>query len=299
MSWDPYAALGVAKGADADAIKRAYRKLAKTLHPDVNPDDEAAEKRFKQATAAFNLLSDPEKRGRYDRGEIDADGNEKAVFQGGFGGPSGGFGGGFGDRSRQKRPDVFEDLFDGMFGRSGGGGRGFGPSRGGDIRYRLDVDFLEAVNGARRRVSMADGRSLDLVIPAGVSSGQTLRLKAQGDPGAHGGPPGDALVEVTVGGHALFVRDGDNLRMDLRISLAEAVLGGKVAAPTPSGPVSLSVPAGSNSGDVLRLRGKGVQRKGAPGDLFARLLITLPDKSDDELQNFVKSWSAKDVEPPR
>ncbi len=297
MSWDPYAALGIPKSSSAEDIRKAYRKLAKELHPDVRPNDKAGEERFKRVTAAFNLLTDPTQRGRFDRGEIDADGNERPQFH-----PGGGFGGfagaGAGARARGAgagRSDVFEDLFDGLFSR-GGGSRGFGQQRGEDVRYRMEVDFLDAVNGGRRRVTMSDGRSLDLAIPAGLNSGQTLRLKGQGLPGAGGGPAGDALVEITVGAHPTFKRDGDDIRMDLRVSLAEAVEGGRVPVQTPSGAVTLSVPAGSNSGDLLKLRGKGVQTRPTPGDLLVRLLIVLPRKDDPELREFVKTWSGRKVD---
>ena len=304
MSWDPYKTLGVSRGASDDEIKRAHRKLAKELHPDVKPDDKAAEAQFKKVSAAYSLLSDKEKRARFDRGEIDADGNELNPFQGGFGGggyggagPGGGFGGrgGFGGQQRGPSPDAFEDLFGGIFGQGGGRSRGFGPQKGSDVRYRMDVDFLEAVAGARKRVTMADGRALDINIPAGVESGQTLRLKAQGEPGPRGAPPGDAFVEVTVKPHSLFERDGDNLRLDLNISLAEAVEGGKVPVTTPTGRVSLTVPPGSNSGAVLRLKGKGVQRSSKPGDLLVKLLITLPSKPDEALKSFVKDWPQRDA----
>ncbi len=297
MSWDPYAALGIPKSSSAEDIRKAYRKLAKELHPDVRPNDKAGEERFKRVTAAFNLLTDPTQRGRFDRGEIDADGNERPQFH-----PGGGFGGfagaGAGARARGAgagRSDVFEDLFDGLFSR-GGGSRGFGQQRGEDVRYRMEVDFLDAVNGGRRRVTMSDGRSLDLAIPAGLNSGQTLRLKGQGLPGAGGGPAGDALVEITVGAHPTFKRDGDDIRMDLRVSLAEAVEGGRVPVQTPSGAVTLSVPAGSNSGDLLKLRGKGVQTRPTPGDMLVRLLIVLPRKDDPELREFVKTWSGRKVD---
>ncbi|MEP7209535.1 MAG: DnaJ C-terminal domain-containing protein [Alphaproteobacteria bacterium] len=299
MSWDPYATLGVPKSAPAEDIKKAYRKLAKELHPDVRPNDKASEERFKRVTASFTLLSDEDRRGRFDRGEIDADGNERPVFQ-----SNTGFGGGFagarsaGSAGRGQRGDVFEDLFDGLFSRGGAGGRGFSAQRGEDVRYRMEVDFLDAANGGRRRVTMSDGRSLDLAIPAGVTSGQTLRLKAQGLPGVGGGPAGDALVELTVGAHPVFRRVGDDIRMDLRISLAEAVEGGKVPVGTPSGAVSLTIPPGSNSGEILKLRGKGVQTRPNPGDLLVRLLIVMPQKDDPELKAFVKGWSnrAQDVQ---
>jgi DnaJ-class molecular chaperone len=296
LSWDPYAALGVPKSSSADDIRKAYRKLAKELHPDVRPNDNAVAERFKRLTAAFNLLTDEKLRARFDRGEIDADGNERPVFQ-----PGAGFGGfaGAGARTRGQRGDVFEDLFDGLFSR-GGGGRGFGGvQRGEDVRYRMEVDFLDAVNGGRRRVTMSDGKSLDLAIPAGISSGQTLRLKGQGLPGLGGAPAGDALVELTVGEHPAFKREGENIRMELRISLTEATEGGKVPVNTPQGPVSLSVPPGTNSGDILKLRGKGVQTRPNPGDLLVRLLIVLPRKDDADLRAFVKNWPGRKYDVQR
>jgi DnaJ-class molecular chaperone len=295
LSWDPYAALGVPKSSSAEEIRKAYRKLAKELHPDVRPNDKPSAERFKRVTAAFNLLTDEKLRARFDRGEIDADGNERPVFQ-----PGGGFGGfaGAGARARGPRGDAFEDLFDGLFSRSGGRGFG-GMQRGEDVRYRMEVDFLDAVNGGRRRVTMSDGKSLDLAIPAGLSSGQTLRLKGQGMPGLGGAPAGDALVEVTVGEHPAFRREGDNIRMELRISLTEAVEGGKVPVNTPQGAVSLSIPPGTNSGDILKLRGKGVQTRPNPGDLLVRLLIVLPRKDDPDLKNFVKNWAARKYDVQR
>lgn len=293
MSWDPYAALGVSKSASASDIRKAYRKIAKELHPDARPNDEASAERFKRVTAAFNLLGDTDSRGRFDRGEIDADGNERPVFHGGGGPGFGGFGGFGGARSRAGRADVFEDLFDGLFSRNGGA-RGFAGQRGEDVRYRMDVDFLDAVNGGRRRVTMSDGRPLELAIPAGLRSGQTLRLKGQGLPGPGGGAPGDALVEVSVREHPTFERDQDDIRMTLHISLTEAVEGGKVPVQTPSGGVTLTIPPGSNSGAVLKLRGKGVQVKPAAGDLLVRLVVVLPDAEDPELRAFVKNWPGRD-----
>ena len=298
MSWDPYAALGVPRASSAEEIRKAYRKLAKELHPDVRPNDKASAERFKRVTAAFNLLTDENLRGRFDRGEIDADGNEQPQFQ-----PGGGFGGfagaGAGARARGGgRSEVFEDLFDGLFSR-GGGSRGFGQQRGEDVRYRMDIDFLDAVNGGKRRVTMSDGRTLDLAIPAGLNSGQTLRLKGQGLPGAGGGPAGDALVEVKVSEHPVFRRDGDDIRMDFKITLAEAVEGGRVPVQTPSGPVTMSVPPGSSSGDLLKLRGKGVQTRPNPGDLLVRLMIVLPRKDDPDLREFISKWPGRKTDIQR
>ena len=302
MSWDPYAALGVSRTATADEIRRAYRALAKELHPDVRPGDKQAEDRFKRATAAFNLLSDPTTKGRYDRSEIDADGNERAAFhsrgprQGAraHAGAGAGAGGAAGAGDAFDLGDIFSDLFGPGFGS--GAGRGYGRMRGRDVRFTLDVDFLDAINGARRRISLAEGRTIDVAIPAGVESGQVLRLKGQGSPGVQGGPAGDALVELHVKPHAFFRREGQDIHMDLSISLVEAVEGGKVQAPTPTGNVTLTVPAGSNTGKVLRLKGKGVAGQ---GDQFVRMQVVLPETPDEDLKKFVKKWPKRDYTPPR
>lgn len=301
MSWDPYAALGVARAATADDIRRAYRALAKELHPDVRPGDKAAEDRFKRATAAFNLLSDPVMKQRFDRGDIDADGNERAAFQsrprqssrahaGASAGPGAGAAGA-GDPF--DLGDIFSDLFGPGF---GGGARGYSRMRGRDIRFTLDIDFIDAVVGARRRISLAEGRTLDVAIPAGVETGQVLRLKNQGGAGVQGGPAGDALVELRVRPHAFFRREGQDIHMDLNVSLTEAVEGARVQAPTPSGPVTLTIPAGSNTGKTLRLKGKGVAGQ---GDQFVRLQVVLPEQLDDDLRKFVKKWPKRDYTPPR
>ena len=297
LSWDPYAALGVSRTATADEIRRAYRKLAKELHPDVRPGDKHAEERFKRATAAFNLLSEPTTKGRFDRGEIDADGNERMAFnsrprqnsrQYAGAGPGGGAYSG----------DAFDlgDIFSDLFGSGVGGGRGYTRMRGRDIRFTLDIDFLDAINGAKRRISLAEGRTLDVAIPAGVESGQVLRLKAQGGPGVQGGPAGDALVELNVRPHAFFRRDGQDVHMDLNISLFEAVEGARIQVPTPGGPVALTIPAGANTGKTLRLKGKGVAGQ---GDQLVHLHVVLPDAPDEELRKFVKKWSKRDHTPPR
>lgn len=300
VSWDPYAALGLGRTATADDIRKAYRALAKELHPDVRPGDRAAEERFKRATAAFNLLSDPATKSRYDRGDIDADGNERAAFgarprqgarahAGAGAGPSssGGAGG-----------DAFDlgDIFSDLFGPGLGGARSYSRMRGRDIRFTLDIDFLDAVNGAKRRIALAEGRTLDVAIPAGVESGQVLRLKSQGAAGVQGGPAGDALVELKVRPHPLFRREGQDIHMDLPISLTEAVEGARVQAPTAGGQVSLTIPAGANTGKVLRLKGKGVAGQ---GDQFVRLLVVLPETPDEDLRKFVKKWPKRDYTPPR
>lgn len=305
MSWDPYSALGVSRTASADDIRRAYRTLAKELHPDVRPGDKEAEERFKRATAAFNLLSDPVTKGRFDRGEIDADGNERMAFNsrprqsarahaGAGAGASPGYGGAGGGPSGADFDigDIFSDLFGPGFGST----RGYSRMRGRDMRFTLDIDFLDSVNGAKRRISLAEGRTLDIAIPAGVETGQVLRLKNQGAPGVQGGPAGDALVELRVRPHAFFRREGQDIHMDLSISLTEAVDGARIQAPTPGGPVALTIPAGSNTGKILRLKGKGVA---AQGDQFVRLQVVLPETPDDELRKFVKKWPKRDYIPPR
>lgn len=304
LSWDPYSVLGVPRTASAEDIRRAYRKIAKELHPDVRPNDRAAEERFKRAAAAFNLLSDTTLKSRFDRGEIDADGNERMAFgsrprqssrahagAGGGGAGAGGYGSG-GANDSFDLGDIFSDLFGPGF----GGGRGYSRMRGRDIRFTLDIDFLDAVNGAKRRVSLSEGRTLDVAIPPGVESGQVLRLKGQGGAGVQGGPAGDALVELTVRSHPFFRREGQDIHMDLNISLTEAVEGGRVQAPTPSGPVTLTIPAGSNTGKVLRLKGKGV---GSQGDQFVHLQVMLPEGADEDLKKFVKKWPKRSYVPPR
>ncbi|MFZ4601810.1 MAG: DnaJ C-terminal domain-containing protein [Caulobacterales bacterium] len=299
MSWDPYAALGVPRSAPTDEIRKAYRTLAKELHPDVRPGDKAAEERFKRATAAFNLLSDSNLKSRFDRGEIDADGNERVAGFRSTGRQSGAYsnaGAQPGGDGVFDFGDIFADLFGSSGARAGAGAGGFARMRGRDLRFTLEIEFLDAVNGARRRVNLAEGRSLDVAIPPGVESGQVLRLKAQGGPGVSGGPPGDALVELSVKPHAHFKRDGENILLDLPISITEAVEGARIQAPTPTGPVVLTVPAGANTGMVLKLKGKGVA---GTGDQLVRLVVTLADSNDEELRRFVKKWAGRDKTPPR
>lgn len=298
---DPYEILGVKKDASPDEIRSAYRRLAKKLHPDLNPGDKTAEQKFKELNGANDILSDPEKRRKFDAGEIDATGAEKPqqrYYRDYAGATSGaenpyqsnaGFAD-FGDA------DIFADLFGG--GRTATGGRGNFHMRGGDAHYRLEVDFLDAVNGANKQVTLADGKPLDITIPPGTRDAQTLRLKGKGEPGLGGGEVGDALIEISVRPHPFFTRDSDDIRLELPISLKEAVSGGKVKVPTPTGPVMATVPKWSSSGKVLRLKGRGVpKRGGAGGDLYVTLKIVLPEQPDPGLEKLVADWPGSDENP--
>lgn len=298
MNEDPYRVLGVGKEASQDEIQKAYRKLAKKLHPDLNPGNKQAEEQFKAASAAYDLLSDPEKRTRFDRGEIDASGQERPRqrYYRDFAGAAAGqhpyaTAEGFSDFSDEG------DLFSSIFGR---GGRFNLKMRGQDAHYRLPVEFIDAVNGAVRRVTLADGSTVDVTVPPGTRDGQVLRLAGKGSAGIGGGPPGDAFIEILVKPHPIFTRKGEDIHLELPISLSEAVMGGKISVPTPAGPVTMRVPKGSNSGTVLRLRGKGVLRpNGTRGDEYIKLKIVLPDKPDPELERFVQGWAAGKTHNPR
>ncbi|MGE5147969.1 MAG: DnaJ C-terminal domain-containing protein [Candidatus Eiseniibacteriota bacterium] len=300
MSEDPYATLGVAKTASADDIRKAYRKLAKKLHPDLNPGDKSAEEKFKKVTAAYDLLGDPDKRKRFDAGEIDASGAERPPehFYRHYAesGPGQRYDSSAGYADFGDLGDIFSDLF----GRGGGGGRGRMRMQGADVRYQLEIDFLDAANGAKKRLTMPDGKTLDLTIPAGMQDGQTLRLKGQGGPApqggaAGGGTPGDAYVEIHVRPHRLFERKGQDIHVELPVTLGEAVLGAKVTVPTVTGPVAMTVPKGANTGTTLRLKEKGVlnAKSGKRGDQYVKLKVVLPDKPDAELEKLVGDWAAK------
>lgn len=307
MAKDLYSTLGVARGASAAEIKKAYRKLAKANHPDTHAGDAAALARFKDASAAYTILSDADERGKYDRGEIDADGQPKAPpgfgGGGGFSPGSGGFGGG-------TRSSGFEfggdpaDIFSELFGRGGGGG-GFGsdprmraaPAKGSDVAYRLSVPFEDAALLKPQRISLRTGKTLDLKLLPGLESGKQVRMAGQGDVGPGGA--GDAIVTIEIAPHRFYRRDGDDIRLDLPVRLGEAVLGAKVRVPTPDGPVMLGVPAGATSGRTLRLRGRGFTRAdGTRGDLLATLMVDLP-ADDAELRGFVERWSSDGARNPR
>jgi DnaJ-class molecular chaperone len=299
VSEDPYAVLGVKPDAAQDEIRKAYRALAKKLHPDLNPGDHKAEETFKQVTAAYDLVGDAEKRGRYDRGEIDASGNERPRERyyrdfHGAGAEQHAYSTGSGYADFADSEDILKE----MFGR-GGGERRF-RMRGQDALYRLPVEFLEAVNGATRRITMPDGGTIDVVIPAGTRDGQVLRLRSKGGAGIGGGEPGDALVEIEVRPHKFFTREGDDIHLELPISLAEAVLGAKLDVPTPTGPVRMTVPKGANTGTVLRLKGKGAARGDkSHGDEYVTLKIVLPEKLDPEIEEFAQRWQAGKEHNPR
>ena len=313
MAQDPYQELGVSRTASADEIRKTFRKLAKQLHPDQNPGDKAAEERFKRVSAAFDILGDAEKRKKFDAGRIDADGRET---MGGFrpGGPGAGpgagpFGGGYSAGGFGGQEDVdFGDILSQMFGRGGGpgarggdpfGGFGGAAARGQDLRAQLNITVEEAVQGGRKRIAFSDGRTVDVTIPKGAGEGQVLRLKGQGNQGRGGA--GDALIELVIAPHPVFRREGANLVMDVPITVPDAVLGGKVEAPTPDGPVTLTVPKGANSGQTLRLKGRGLGdgAAGRRGDLLARLMIALPDKPDAQLEAFAETWRKERPYSPR
>jgi DnaJ-class molecular chaperone len=309
MAEDPYKILGVAKDASAEDIRKAYRKLAKKHHPDLNPGNKGAEEKFKAVSAANELLSDTEKRARYDRGEIDESGAEKAPPRGyrhyaegapgqrysyssgpeGFGGPgAGGFAG----------DENFEDIFSTIFQNRAGGGTQ--AARGRDAHYVLSAEFLDAINGGAKRLTLPDGQILDVKIPAGTEDGDILRLRGRGEPGRNNGPAGDALIEIKVLPHRFFVRDGQDIRFELPVTVQEAVLGGKVTVPTPAGAVVMTIKPHSDSGVELRLRGRGVPAHGsqAAGDLYVKLRVVI-GPSDEKLENFLKEWKPETAFDPR
>jgi DnaJ-class molecular chaperone len=304
MSNDPYAALGVKKTATDAEIKKAYRKIARSSHPDLNPDDAAAEAKFKAASAAYDFLKSPEQRARFDRGEIDATGAEQQPerkfyreyaqkpdnpYQ------SGQQYEGFGDTS-----DIFAEI---LRQRAQAGqqsaAHGFNM-RGQDRRYALEIPFLDAVLGGNTRITLPDGAMLDVKIPQGTADGQTIRLRGKGGPGFEGGPTGDAFVTLTVRPHPMFRRKGNDILITLPITLDEAVLGGKVETPTIDGTVKLTIPKNANSGQTLRMRGRGVKSAGKPaGDQRVELQIVTPPNSNEDLEKFMESWRKTNSYDPR
>jgi DnaJ-class molecular chaperone len=311
MALDLYQRLGIQRGASEQEIKKAYRSLAKQLHPDRNKDNPKAAERFAQVTAAYDLLSDKDKRAQYDRGEIDEDGNPKMPFGGGFGGysssagegprggagPSGfeGFTRGFGGADTADLSDLFEGLFGAATGRGGGPGgfSGFGrrgrpPQKGADVAYRLAVPFVDAVSLKPQRITLADGKTIDLKLPNGLEDGTRIRLAGKGAEGPAG--RGDAIVTISIARHPHFTRDGNNIRLSLPVTLKEAVLGAKVKVPTPEGVVMLTIPKGTTSGKVLRLKERGFTAKnGKRGDQLVTVEVDLP-AGDAALERFVEDW---------
>ena len=298
MAKDPYTVLGIARGATEKDIKSAYRKLAKELHPDRNQDNPKAAERFSEITNAYDLLNDADKRARFDRGEIDADGNPASFGGGGFGGQQRGFRpedmGGFGGAQGADMGDIFEGLFGGRGGFGGGGfaGQRRAPPKGADVTYRLSVSLPDAATCAPQRITLSDGKTIDLKLPAGVEDGTQMRLAGKGQPGPGGA--GDALVTIAIQPHPFFRREGDTIRLDLPVSLDEAVNGAKVKVPTVEGPVMLSIAPGSSSGRTLRLKGKGLTRKDRTrGDQLVSLEVMLPEATSEagaDLARRLEGW---------
>jgi DnaJ-class molecular chaperone len=309
---DPYEVLGVARSASEADVKKAFRKLAKQYHPDRNRDDPRAQAKFSEVNAAYEILGDVKKRAQFDRGEIDAEGKPRASgfegFAGGRGGGPGGdpfdFGGG---GFRRRGPggggpggfdasDIFADLFgEAMRGQQARGqqARGGGAAQAGrDVSFEIEVDLAEAVKGGHRRVTLPTGRSVEVTIPAGIESGKQIRLRGLGEPGPFGGPPGDALLTVRIAAHPVFRIDGRDLRAHVAVPLADAVLGGRIRVPTPDGEIEMTLPPNTSGGRTLRVRGKGLPGKPAPGDLLVRVDILLPDPPDADLVELMRKRRA-------
>lgn len=294
---DPYEILGVVRTASPDHIQKAYRRLAKKLHPDLNPGNKEAEEGFKEVATAYGLLSDPDKRRRFDSGEIDASGAERPRerFYRDFAGEHAA-------GNPYENPSSFADLADvddllaELLGRQARQAR---HARGPDLHYRLPIEFLDAVNGATQRLTLPEGGTLDVTIPPGIQEGQMLRLRGKGAPSLGEGEPGDALVEISIKPHPFFTRHGDDIHIELPVTLAEAALGARIKVPTPTGPVILTVPKGSNTGSILRLKGKGVPSRGGPGDELVKLKVMLPTEPDPELEAFLANWKPGTRYDPR
>ena len=300
-----YSILGVEKQASQADIKKAYRTLAKELHPDLNKNDKRIADRFKEVSAAYNILGDKDQRSKYDRGEIDENGNEKAPGFGRGGFHRGGFGGG---ARREFDMEDAESVFSEFFRftgsgkasrgsrRTAGSGRQQQPprSKGLDISYEVTIGFEESITGGTRRMTLNDDRSVDIKIPSGIKNGQVIRLSGQGGPGLGKGPKGDALVEIRVAPHPYYRREGEDIHLELPISVDEAVLGGDIQVPTPRGKLTVRIPRNSSSGTRLRLKGKGVQTKKTAGNMYVALKIMMPEKRDISLEKAIKEWGNGD-----
>ena len=295
---DPYEVLGVARTASPEDVQKAYRRLAKKLHPDLNPGNKESEERFKEVSGANDLLSDPDKRRRFDNGEIDASGTERQqqryykdyAAEAAAGHP-------YENRSGYADFVDTDDIFAELLRRQEQQAR---RAPGPDLHYRLSIEFLDAVNGAAKRLTLPDGGTLDVTIPPGIQEGQILRLRGKGGPSRGEGNAGDALVELSIVPHRFFSRHGDDIHIELPVTLAEAALGGRIKVPTPAGPVLLTVPKGSNTGSTLRLKGKGVPRRGGHGDEFVKLKVMLPTEPNPELEAFLSNWTpGADYDPRR
>lgn len=294
-----YKTLGVSKSASQSDIKKAFRKLMKELHPDLNPGDTKAEERFKKVSAANDIIGDPDKRKRYDAGEIDATGAETPQQQ-----YYRQYADGAGQNPYQNRGGYQDmgdmgDVFSQMFRGRQGGGFGQQAFKGNDRRYNMQVSFMDAALGGKKQVTMADGANLNVSIPKGIEGGKSIRLKGKGDPGANGGPAGDALIEITVEDHPVFTRNGLDIEVNLPLTLYEAALGGKVGVPTIKGAVGLNIPAGSSSGKVLRLKGRGIETARKKGDQLVKLSLQMPEQIDDELKGFLTTWQESHSYDPR
>lgn len=311
MALDPYQTLGVSRTATADEIRNAFRTIAKKHHPDLNPGDAAAEERFKAANTANEILSDPVRRAKFDRGEIDAAGQdraqeraqERASDRGFYRDYAGGEAGQrYGRAGTGADPDDLSEIFGDFFSARDGGAGNTRPRKGRDRQYRLEVPFLSAINGATERLTLPTGETLDVRIPPGIEDGQVLRLRGKGEAGRNGGPDGDALIEVAVAGHPFYRRVGRDVELDLPVTLAEAMLGGRVPVPTPRGEVTLTVPAGSDKGTRLRLRGRGVEASApasaggsAAGDMYATLTLVAGPR-DAALEEALGAWAGRHAE---
>jgi len=294
---DPYEVLGVAQTASSEEIRKAYLRLAKKLHPDLNPGSKDSEERFKEVSGAYDLLSDPDKRRRFDGGEIDASGADRPherfykdfAAEAAAGHP-------YENSSGYADFAETDDMFAELLRRRAREAR---RARGPDLHYHLSIEFLDAINGATKLLTLPKGGTLHVTIPAGIQEGQILRLRGKGAPSLGEGEPGDALVEISINPHRFFSRRGDDIHVDLPITLTEAVLGAEIRAPTPKGPVVLTVPKGSNTGNVLRLKGRGVPRRDGHGDEFVTLRVVLPPGPNPELEAFLSKWTPGTSYDPR